>query len=85
MPDYWRVTWNGVTLFKGLKSRQEAEARAERWQGSKYKGGLLKHGDKGDHIEVKRDVDTARDFDTRYADYKAGKAQRIIVEEYIPD
>lgn len=85
MPQYWQVTFNGVTLFKGLRTRQEADARAERWQGERYKRGLLKHGDKGDHIEVKPDVDTAKDFDTRYADWKAGKPQRIVMEEYLPD
>jgi hypothetical protein len=85
MPEYYVVTLNGVPLFKGLKSRAEAEQRAERWQGNRYKTGLLKHGDKGDHVEVKRDVCSERDFDARYADAKAGNRQRIIFEEYIPD
>ncbi len=37
-----------------------------------------------DHVEVRIDRTTGRDFDDRYADWKAGKAQRIIKEEYIP-
>ena len=84
MPVYYKVTLNGVPLFKGIKDKKEAEARAERWQGEKYKRGLLKHADKGDHVEVSIDKDAGKDFDDRYADLKAGKYQRIIREEYIP-
>ena len=83
MPTYWMVTLNGVPLFKGIKDRKEAEAKAERWQGTRYKGGLLKHKDFGDHVEVKHDKQTEKDFDERYADLKSGKYQRIIKEEYI--
>ena len=84
MPIYYKVTLNGVPLFKGITSIKDAYARAERWQGEKYKRGLLKHADKGDHVEVSVDQETGRDFDERYADLKAGKYQRIIKEEYIP-
>lgn len=84
MPQYWAVTVNGTILFKGL-SRAAAEAKAEKWQGSRYKGGLLKHKDFGDHVEIRRDVETERDFDARYADFKANKPQRLIKEEYIND
>ena len=85
MPEYWAVTVNGTILFKGFKHRKEAEAKAEKWQGSRYKGGLLKHKDYGDHVEVIRDKESERDFDERYATFKAGKPQRIIKEEYIQD
>ena len=81
MPAYYEVTINGVSLFKGL-TLTEARARAERWQGTRYKGGLLKHKDYGDHVEVRRDKVTEKDFDDRYADLKAGKYQRLIREEY---
>jgi hypothetical protein len=83
VPDYWMVTLNGTPLFKGITSRKEAEARAERWQGERWKRGLLKHADKGDHVEVKHDKQTERDFDERYASWKDGTRQRIIQEEYI--
>lgn len=76
------VTLNGVPLFKGLTLAQ-AEAKAETWQGERWKRGLLKHADKGDHVEVKVDKSTGKEFDDRYADLKAGKYQRLIKEEYI--
>lgn len=81
MPVYYEVTINGVPLKKGM-SRREAEAMAERWQGKRYHTGLLKHKDYGDHVEVRVDKSTGKDFDERYADVKAGKYQRIIKEEY---
>ena len=84
MPEYWMVTVNGTPLFKGL-NRKQAEAKAEKWQGQRYKGGLLKHKDYGDHVEIKRDTLSEREFDTLYDTYKAGKPQRIIKEEYILD
>lgn len=80
---YWMVTLNGVPLFKGLTDRKDAEAKAERWQGQRYRKGLLKHGDRGDHVEVKRDTSTERDFDERYQTWKDGTRQRIIQTEYI--
>lgn len=84
MPEYWCVTVNGAILFKGL-TKPAAEAKAEKWQGQRYKGGLLKHKDYGDHVEIKRDTETERDFDQRYETWKAGKPQRLIKEEYILD
>jgi hypothetical protein len=81
MPVYYEVTVNGVPLFKGL-SKAAAEAKAERWQGKKWHSGLLKHKDYGDHVEVRVDRETGKDFDERYATLKAGKPQRIIKEEY---
>jgi len=84
MPIFYMVTLNGVPLFKGIKDEKLARAKAEKWQGEKHKRGLLKHADKGDHVEVKRDLDTERDFDARYAAFKNGDRQRIIKEEYIP-
>ena len=82
MPEYWKVTVNGAPLFKGL-SRKEAEKKAERWQGSRYKGGLLKHKDYGDHVEISRDRESEKQFDDLYETYKAGKPQRVIKETYI--
>ena len=84
MPIYYKVTVNGTPLFKGLTLKQ-AEAKAEKWQGSRYKGGLLKHKDYGDHVEVSRDREAEKQFDELYETYKAGKPQRIIKEEYILD
>lgn len=81
MPVYYEVTLNGISLFKGLSLKQ-AEAKAEKWQGERWKRGLLKHKDMGDHVEVRVDKVTSKDFDDRYADLKAGKYQRIIKEEY---
>lgn len=83
MPNYYKVTLNGCDLFKGL-TKAQAEAKAEKWQGERYKRGLLKHADKGDHVEIRLDTQTNKDFDERYAAMKAGKLQRIIREEYIP-
>lgn len=79
------VTLNGVPLFKGITDRRDAEAKAERWQGERYKRGLLKHADKGDHVEVRHDVQTERDFDERYRHAKEGTRQRIILNEYVND
>ena len=84
MPEYWAVTVNGTILFKGL-SKRAAEVKAEKWQGQRYKGGLLKHKDFGDHVEIRRDTETEKDFDQRYETWKAGKPQRLIKEEYILD
>ena len=84
MPDLWMVTWDGVPLFKAL-TRKEAEAKAERWQGERYKSGLLKHGDKRDYIEVKRDTVAERELDERYKTMKAGDPQTITMVERIED
>ena len=81
MPEYWAVTVNGMILFKAL-TKPQAEAKAEKWQGQRYKGGLLKHKDYGDHVEIRRDKETERDFDERYDVWKRGKPQRIIKQSY---
>jgi len=73
------VTWNGVP-FKLDMSRAAAEAFAERWQGKRYKSGMMKHGDKQDYFEVKRDLNSEREFDKRYADFKDDKPQTIIIQ-----
>ena len=76
MPQYWMCTLDGHPL-KMHMSRTEAEAMAERWQGSKYKSGLLKGGDKGDWVEVKRDHVSEREFDDSYDRLKRGSLQPV--------
>lgn len=78
MPVWYQVTINGVPFRKGLTKR-DAEALAEKFQGEKDRRGLLKHGDKGDWVEVKPDHDAGREFDHRYDRYKAGHAQEIVM------
>lgn len=79
MPVRWMMTINGHPMKKNL-SRREAEQMAERWQGS-HSGnrGLLKHKDLGDWVEVKRDVDSEKEFDKRYDTMKAGKPQTWVI------
>ena len=84
MPELFMVTWDGVPLKKAM-SRAEADAMAERWQGERYKSGLLKHGDKRDHIEVKRDLTTEKEMNDRYRTMKAGDPQTIKMVERIED
>ena len=84
MPELWMVTWDGVPLKKAMP-RSEAYAMAERWQGERYKSGLLKHGDKRDHIEVKRDTGTEAELNERYKVMKAGDPQTIKFVERIED
>jgi hypothetical protein len=68
-------------------TRRDAEAMADRWQGRHggYRGGqgLLKHKDRGDWVEVKRDRDAEREFDERLKVAKAGKPQTITYIERI--
>lgn len=79
MPIFWQVTLNGHPLKKRMASKQEAEAMAERWQGTHANGrGLLKHKDRGDWVEVKRDVASEREFDDMYDTYKRGNPQRYV-------
>ena len=80
MPEFWKVTWDGRTLFKGFDTREQAAAKAEKWQGQRYKSGMLKHGDKGDYFEVERDVDREREWDAAYDLYKRGKPQTYIIQ-----
>jgi hypothetical protein len=82
----WKVLWNGVPIRKGLRSRAEADAIAERWQGSYARSkGLLKHGDKGDWIEVVRDHDSERDFDERADEARRGNPQKITIQYRVGD
>ena len=88
---YYKVTINGVPYkrgFCGESGRRAAEAMAERWQGS-HSGnkGLLKHKDKGDYVECKRDYESEAEFDRRVDDAQHGKRQQIIMQhdsEYTP-
>ena len=76
MPTWYMVTLDGHPL-KQRMSRAEADAMAERWQGEKYKRGLLKGGDKGDWVEVKRDHVSEAAFDQDYDRLKRGSLQPI--------
>lgn len=83
---YYMVTLNGHPLKRWL-DKDEAEAMAERWQGSHggYKGGygLLKIKDRGDHVEVKVDREANREFDERMKVAKAGERQVINYEQRV--
>ena len=88
---FYKVTLNGVVLRKGFmgdRGKREALAMAERWQGSHSQGkGLLKHKDRGDYVEVKRDLDMERDYDERVDVAQRGNPQRIVMQydsEYTP-
>lgn len=77
---FWMVTLNGSPLRRRMTKR-DAEAMAERWQGERYRKGLLKHADKGDHVEVKEDVASILEFNEQYGRFKEGLPQRDV--EYI--
>lgn len=81
---FYKVILNGCILrsgFIGERGRHEAERMAERWQGSHSQGGgLLKHKDRGDYVEVKRDPDMERDYDKRVDTAQRGNPQRIVVQ-----
>ena len=85
---YWLVTLNGVPLKKWM-SKQEAEAMAERWQGSHggYHGGsgLLKIKDRRDHLEVKPDHAANKEFNERYKEMRAGNPQKVVYQQRIDD
>lgn len=75
MPTFFQVTLNGHPI-KCRMEKREAEAMAERWQGSHARNlGLLKHKDRGDHVEVSVDHDSGRDFDRSYDAMKRGHDQ----------
>ena len=76
VPVFYKVTLDGHPL-KQRMSKKEAYAMAERWQGQKYKSGLLKGGDKGDWVEVSRDTVSEREFDTDYDRMKRGSLQPV--------
>ena len=87
----YMVTINGVIYkrgFMGEPGRRQAEAMAERWQGS-HSGnkGLLKHKDRGDYVECKRDLDMEAELANRYDEAQRGNPQKIVMQydtEYTP-
>lgn len=88
---FYCVTINGVMYkrgFMGSAGRRQAEQMAERWQGSHSQGkGLLKHKDKGDYVEAKRDYEMERDFAERVDVAQRDNPQRVVVQydtEYTP-
>lgn len=88
---FYKVTINGTILrrgFIGEAGRHTAEQMAERWQGSHSQGkGLLKHKDRGDYAECKRDYEMERDYAERLDVAQRGNPQRIVAEydtEYTP-
>ena len=76
MPEWYMVTFDGHPLRQRM-SFKEACVMAERWQGKKYKSGLLKGGDKGDWVEVKRDKVSEKAFDEDYDRLKRGSLQPV--------
>lgn len=76
MPEWYMVTFDGQPLRQRMTFK-EACVMAERWQGSKYKSGMLKGGDKGDWLEVKRDHASERAFDDDYDRLKRGNLQPV--------
>ena len=83
---YYLVTLNGVPLKRWL-SKAEAEAMAERWQGSHggYRGGsgLLKIKDRRDHLEVREDKEANKEFNERYREMKAGNRQVVHYQQRV--
>lgn len=88
MYEIYMVTVNGYPLKRWM-SKADAEAMAERWQGQhsgKNGGqGLLKHKDRGDWVEVKRDTQAEKEFAERYKTFKSGAPQTITYQERIED
>lgn len=88
---FYQVTINGVPFrrgFMGGPGRHEAERMAERWQGS-HSGnkGLLKHKDRGDYVEVRRDYAMEEDYARRVDEAQRGNPQKITMQydtEYTP-
>lgn len=72
----------------GEPGRRLAEQMAERWQGSHSQGrGLLKHKDRSDYVETKRDYEMERDYAERIDEAQRGNPQRIVAQyntEYTP-
>lgn len=83
---FYQVLLNGVPLKRWL-DKAEAEATAERWQGSHggYHGGsgLLKIKDRRDHVEVCEDLAANKEFEARYKTAKAGDLQRVVYEQRV--
>lgn len=88
MVELYMVTVNGHPLKRWM-TWKDANAMAERWQGQhsgKSGGqGLLKHKDRGDWVEVKRDTEAEKEMNERYKTFKAGDPQTIVMNERIED
>ena len=80
-PVYWMVCVNGIPMFRGYQSKEKADAKAERWQGS-HSGnrGLLKHKDRGDWVEVKRDRAYENEYNERLDEAQRGNPQRYVIQ-----
>jgi hypothetical protein len=81
---FYMVTINGRPFrrgFMGEAGRRTAEAMAERWQGS-HSGnkGLLKHKDRGDYVETRRDYEMELDYAHRVDEAQRGNPQKITVQ-----
>lgn len=81
---FYMVTINGVPYrrgFAGEIGKREAEKMAERWQGS-HSGnkGLLKHKDRGDYVETKRDYEMEADYAHRLDEAQRGNPQKMTVQ-----
>jgi len=85
----WMVTLNGRKFkgpFFGPKGREEANREAEFFQGNsqsingRQRGGLLKHRDRGQHLEVKRDRESEERWKVRLDDARQGKPQKYYVD-----
>lgn len=88
---FYAMLINGVMYrrgFMGPRGKHEVERMAERWQGSHSQGkGLLKHKDRGDYVEVRRDYEMEKDYDERIDTAQRDNPQRIIMQhnsEYSP-
>jgi hypothetical protein len=80
-PPRWMVTLNGVPLFRGFLSEEAARRKAEIWQGSHTEHrGLLKHKDRGDWVEVKRDYAAEREYDERVDAAQRGNRQIYTIQ-----
>ena len=75
--EYWMVTLNGHPIRDHM-TRRDAEQMAERWQGERYKRGVLKHGDDGEWLEIKPDVRSMLRFNEQYARAKNGQLQEPV-------
>ena len=86
--EFFKVTLNGVPLRRWM-TRPEADAFAERWQGSHggYHGGygLLKIKDRGDHVEVRPDNEAVKEFNERYKLMQQGERQTVQFEQRVEE
>jgi hypothetical protein len=65
----------------GVAGKRTADQMAERWQGSHSQGkGLLKHKDRGDYVEVKRDYEMEKDYAERVDTAQRGNPQRVVMQ-----